>query len=78
MYEVLAPNLGQSNSDVTIEQWFKEVGEHVEKGEPLFEMSNMKLNEEVSSAVSGTVVEILVQEGEKTPPKSLIAKIEED
>ena len=78
MYEVLAPNLGQSNSDVTIEQWFKEVGEHVDKDEPLFEMSNMKLNEEVASAVSGTVVEILVQEGEKTPPKSLIAKIEED
>ncbi|MCR4711339.1 MAG: hypothetical protein K5707_03490 [Clostridia bacterium] len=78
MFEVLAPNLGQSNSDVTIEQWFKEVGEHVEKGEPLFEMSNMKLNQEVAASVSGTLVEILVEEGDKTPPKSLIAKIEED
>ena len=78
MFEVLAPNLGQSNSDVTIEQWFKQVGEHVEKEEPLFEMSNLKLNQEVASSVSGTIVEILVEEGEKTPPKSVIARIEED
>ena len=78
MFEVLAPNLGQSNSDVTIEAWFKEVGEHVDKDEPLYEMSNMKLNQEVASSVSGTLVEILVQEGEQTPPKSVIARIEED
>ncbi len=78
MFEVLAPNLGQSNSDITIEQWFKEVGEHIEKDEPLFEMSNMKLNQEVVSSVSGTVTEILVEEGEQAAPKSVIAIIEED
>ncbi len=78
MFEVLAPNLGQSNSDITLEQWFKQVGEHVDKDEPLFEMSNMKLNQEVVSAVSGTVVEILVQEGEQAAPKSLLARIQED
>ena len=78
MFEVLAPNLGQSNSDITVEQWFKQVGEHVDKDEPLFEMSNMKLNQEVVSAVSGTVVEILVEEGEKAAPKSLLARIQED
>ena len=78
MYEVLAPNLGQSNSDITLEQWFKQVGDHVDKDEPLFEMSNMKLNQEVVSNVSGTLVEILVEEGGKAAPKSVIAKIEED
>ena len=38
MYEVLAPNLGQSNSDITIEQWFKAEGDHIDADETLFEM----------------------------------------
>lgn len=78
MYEVLAPNLGQSNADICVEQWFKQEGEHVEKGDVLFEMSNMKLNQEVEASVSGTVMKLCVAEGEKAAPGSVLAQIQED
>lgn len=78
MFEVLAPNLGQSNSAIKIEQWFKSEGEHIDAGEELFEMSNMKLNQEVAASVSGTVAKIFVQEGEEAEPGTVIAHINED
>lgn len=78
MYEVIAPNLGQSNSDITIEQWFKQEGDHIGQGEALFEMSNMKLNQEVAANVTGTLVKIHVAEGGKAAPGTLLAEIRED
>jgi len=78
MFEVLAPNLGQSNSAITIEQWFKNEGDHVDAGDELFEMSNMKLNQEVAASVSGTIVKIYVAEGEQADPGSVLAEIQED
>lgn len=78
VYKVLAPNLGQSNSEICIEQWFKNEGDHVEKGELLYDMSNMKLEQEVESSVSGTIIKIYVAEGENAAPASLLAEIQED
>lgn len=78
MYEVLAPNLGQSNSDITIEQWFKSEGDHIDADEELFEMSNMKLNQEVTVPVSGTIVKIYYEEGAEVPPETKLADIQED
>lgn len=78
IFKVLAPDLGQSNSNITVEQWFKNEGDHIEKGEALFEMSNMKLNQEVESSVSGTIVKIYVEEGDEAAPTTLLAEIQED
>lgn len=78
MYEVIAPNLGQSNSDITIEQWFKAEGDHIDAEEELYEMSNMKLNQEVTVPVSGTVVKLYFEEGDEVAPGTKIADIEED
>lgn len=76
MYEVLAPNLGQSGMAVRIEKWNKKEGEKIEKGELLFELSNEKLSQEVESPVSGTVIKLLVQEGEEAMPQEIIAQID--
>jgi pyruvate/2-oxoglutarate dehydrogenase complex dihydrolipoamide acyltransferase (E2) component len=78
MYEVLAPNLGQSNTDIKLEQWFKQEGEHIDKGDVLFEMSNLKLSQEVEASVSGTLVKIHVAEGETAAPGTVLAEIQED
>jgi pyruvate/2-oxoglutarate dehydrogenase complex dihydrolipoamide acyltransferase (E2) component len=75
--KVIAPNLGQSGMDIKINTWFKAVGDKVEKGEPLYELSNEKLSEEVKSPASGTLVKILVQEGGTIAPGGEIAEIEE-
>jgi pyruvate/2-oxoglutarate dehydrogenase complex dihydrolipoamide acyltransferase (E2) component len=75
--EIIAPNLGQSGMDIKIDTWRKAVGDKVEKGEPLYELSNEKLSEEVKSPVSGTLVKILVQEGGTIAPGGAIAEIAE-
>ncbi|MDR1894702.1 MAG: lipoyl domain-containing protein [Spirochaetales bacterium] len=74
--EVIAPNLGQSGTDIKIETWFKAVGDKVEKGELLFQFSNDKLSEEVAAPASGTLTKILVPEGETVAPGKPIAEIE--
>ncbi|MDR0377324.1 MAG: lipoyl domain-containing protein [Spirochaetaceae bacterium] len=74
--EIIAPNLGQSGMDIKIETWFKAVGDKVEEGERLYQMSNEKLSEEIASPGSGTLVKILVQEGETVAPGKVIAEIE--
>ena len=76
MVEVLAPNLGQSGMDVTIERWFVKEGEKIEKGAPLYELSNEKLTQEVESPATGVLSKIFVQEGDMAPIRSVIALIE--
>jgi pyruvate/2-oxoglutarate dehydrogenase complex dihydrolipoamide acyltransferase (E2) component len=75
--EIIAPNLGQSGMDIKIETWFKAVGDKVEKGEPLYQMSNEKLSEEITAPVSGTLAKILVPEGKTAAPGEVIAEIDE-
>ncbi|MFV0497617.1 MAG: biotin/lipoyl-containing protein [Candidatus Fimivivens sp.] len=76
MADMLAPNLGQSGMDITIETWFKAEGETIKKGEPLIEISNEKLNQEIPAPQDGVLTKILVQEGDTAAIGSVIAKID--
>lgn len=76
MTQVTAPDLGQSGMDIKIEQWFKNVGDKVEKGEPLFEISNEKLTQEIESPASGTLTKIIVPAGEMAATGALIGEID--
>ncbi|MGK2930640.1 MAG: 2-oxoglutarate dehydrogenase, E2 component, dihydrolipoamide succinyltransferase [Acidimicrobiales bacterium] len=64
MADVEMPQLGETVTEGTITRWFKAVGDAVEEDEPLFEVSTDKVDSEVPSPVSGTVTEILVEEGD--------------
>ncbi len=55
---VTLPKLGESIMNATIVQWFKKVGDHVKKDEPLLEVSTDKVNSEIPSPVSGVLKEI--------------------
>ena len=63
MADITMPQLGETVTEGTITRWFKKVGEEVAEDEPLFEVSTDKVDSEVPSSVSGTVTEILVEEG---------------
>ena len=78
MVEIQIPQLGQTNLKVTIENWFAEEGEHVEKGTSLYELSNEKLSQEIDAPVTGTLTKILVAQGEVVNPGDIIGQIEED
>jgi pyruvate dehydrogenase E2 component (dihydrolipoamide acetyltransferase) len=62
--EVRLPRLGQGMERGTIVKWLKAEGEHVEKGEPLFEVDTDKATQEVEADASGVLLRIAVASGE--------------
>ncbi|HEX2300528.1 MAG TPA: 2-oxoglutarate dehydrogenase, E2 component, dihydrolipoamide succinyltransferase, partial [Pseudonocardiaceae bacterium] len=62
--QVRMPALGESVSEGTVTRWLKQVGDTVEVDEPLLEVSTDKVDTEIPSPVSGTVLSILVGEDE--------------
>jgi pyruvate dehydrogenase E2 component (dihydrolipoamide acetyltransferase) len=54
--EVIMPKLGATMDKGTILEWFKNVGDHVEKGEPLLEIMTDKINIEVEATSTGVLL----------------------
>ena len=63
MADVFMPQLGETVADGTVTKWFKNVGDVVTRGEPLFEVSTDKVDTEIPAQASGVMSEILVAEG---------------
>src|SRR4029077_12206442 len=76
LVDVVMPQMGVRVSEGTISRWAKQVGDHVEADATIVEISTDKVDTEVPSPASGTVVEILVQEGETVPVTTVIARID--
>lgn len=75
--QIKLPKLGESVTEGTIAGWFKQVGDTVEKYEPMVEIITDKVNAEVPAPVAGTIVEILSQEGDVVPVGQAICIIDE-
>ncbi|MFI0899439.1 2-oxoglutarate dehydrogenase, E2 component, dihydrolipoamide succinyltransferase [Streptomyces sp. NPDC020983] len=75
--DVVLPALGESVTEGTVTRWLKAVGETVEADEPLLEVSTDKVDTEIPSPVSGTVLEILVQEDETAEVGARLAVVGE-
>jgi pyruvate dehydrogenase E2 component (dihydrolipoyllysine-residue acetyltransferase) len=73
--DVVMPQMGVSVSEGTITKWLKHEGEQIEADEPLLEISTDKVDTEVPSPASGTVTQILVQEGETVAVGTKLAQI---
>jgi 2-oxoglutarate dehydrogenase E2 component (dihydrolipoamide succinyltransferase) len=73
--EVIMPQMGESIAEGTITKWYKQVGESVERDEPLFEISTDKVDTEIPSPVTGVLTEIKVGEGETVPINTVVAVI---
>ncbi len=70
--EVVMPQMGESIAEGTISKWLKQVGEKVERDEPLLEISTDKVDAEVPSPIAGTLLEIRAQEGETVEVDSVV------
>ncbi|MFV0308401.1 MAG: biotin/lipoyl-containing protein, partial [Desertimonas sp.] len=75
MADVTLPQLGETVTEGTITQWFKQVGDMVAADEPLFEVSTDKVDTEVPSPVAGTLTEIRAQEGDTIEVGAVIAVV---
>jgi 2-oxoglutarate dehydrogenase E2 component (dihydrolipoamide succinyltransferase) len=61
---VTMPALGESVTEGTVTRWLKAVGDEVTVDEPLLEVSTDKVDTEIPSPVSGTLLSISVAEDE--------------
>src|ERR1700704_1949368 len=75
MTEVQMPQMGESIVEGTLTKWLKKPGEHVERDEPLFEISTDKVDTEIPSPVAGTLAEILVEEGKTVGINTVVGRI---
>jgi pyruvate dehydrogenase E2 component (dihydrolipoamide acetyltransferase) len=74
--DVIMPQMGESIAEGTIVKWLKKVGDEVKRDEPLFEISTDKVDAEIPSPTAGTLVEILVKEGQTVPINTVVARID--
>ena len=70
------PKAGMGIEEGTIARWMKNVGDRVQKGEPLVEIETAKAVQEVEAPIGGTLVEILRAVGETAPVNTPLAVIE--
>lgn len=73
--EVVMPKMGESIQEGKVLRWVKKVGDAVERDEVLLEISTDKVDTEVPSPSSGTLTEILAQEGDVVEVGKVIARL---
>lgn len=71
----LLPSLGENVTEATITRWLKVPGDPVEVDEPLLEVATDKVDSEIPSPIAGTVLELVVGEGESVAVDAPIAII---
>ncbi|ERH35288.1 MULTISPECIES: dihydrolipoamide acetyltransferase family protein [Staphylococcus] len=74
--EIKMPKLGESVHEGTIEQWLVSVGDTVEEYDPLCEVITDKVTAEVPSSFSGTIKEIIVEEGATVAVNEVICLVD--
>jgi 2-oxoglutarate dehydrogenase E2 component (dihydrolipoamide succinyltransferase) len=75
--EVIMPPMGESIAEGTITKWLVQVGERVEKDQPLFEVSTDKVDAEIPSPASGTLLVVHHGEGATVQINELVALVGE-
>ncbi len=77
MIDVVMPQMGESIVEGTLTKWLKKAGEHVERDEPLFEISTDKVDTEIPSPAAGVLAKILVEEGKTVAIGTAVGSIDE-
>jgi 2-oxoglutarate dehydrogenase E2 component (dihydrolipoamide succinyltransferase) len=70
--------MGESIAEGTVSKWLKALGDTVERDEAILEISTDKVDAEIPSPSSGTLVEITVQEGETVEVGTVVAFIDSE
>jgi len=77
MIDVVMPQMGESIVEGTLTKWLKKAGEHVERDEPLFEISTDKVDTEIPSPAAGVLKDVLVEEGKTVAISTVVGRIDE-
>jgi biotin carboxyl carrier protein len=74
-HNVIMPQMDESILEGTITKWLKQVGDSVQFGEPLFEISTDKADAEIPSPAAGILSEIKFPAGNTVPNTTVIGVI---
>ena len=73
--DVVMPQMGESIFEGTITKWLKQVGDTVQRDEPLFEISTDKVDAEIPSPAAGVLSAIKVEAGNTVQINTIVAVI---
>ncbi len=76
--KVLMPLMGEGVHEATLVKWFKQVGQKINKDEPLLEVSTDKVDTEIPAPISGVIGACFFKEGESIKVNAVIATINPD
>src|SRR5438270_661906 len=73
--QVVMPAMGESVTEGTILTWSVKTGDAVKQGDVVVEISTDKVDMELPAPASGTITEILAEEGETVSVGQVIARM---
>ena len=76
--DIVMPKMGESITEGTILEWYKKIGDSIEKDETLLEIGTDKVDSEIPSPESGTVCDILAKPNDVIDVGNVIARINTD
>ncbi|NQT62290.1 MAG: 2-oxo acid dehydrogenase subunit E2 [Candidatus Marinimicrobia bacterium] len=76
IFDIVMPKMGESLTEGTVLEWKKKVGESIDKDETLLEIATDKVDAEIPSPVSGTLVEIIGEVNQTYDIDTVIARVE--
>lgn len=71
------PKIGMMSDDINLAEWLVAEGDQVEVGQELCEIESQKITNRIEAKSAGTVLKIIVNEGEKVPIGTVLAIIGE-
>src|SRR3990170_2284578 len=75
--KVIMPQLGESVVEGTVTTWLKKEGETIAEFESLLEINTDKVDTEIPSPAGGTILKIIVPEGQTVTAGTILAWIGE-
>ena len=73
--QIIMPKMGFDMTEGTVANWLKNIGDAIQKGEPVVEIETDKTTIQVEADTSGVLLSIAVPAGEKVPVNTPIGSI---
>ena len=78
---IIMPKLGFNMNEGKLVQWYKNEGDEIAKGEPLFSIETDKTHMDIEATSDGVVKKLLIEEGDQIPvtlPIAVVGAADED
>jgi len=73
--EIVMPKLGMMDDGINLSEWFVKKGDKVVADQELCEVESQKITNKITAKNAGTILEILVEEGNEVPIGTVLAII---